>query len=144
MLDIDFFKKFNDNFGHQLGDQVLKLLGVILTDGIKGQDTAARYGGEEFVVILPKTLLIDAMGLANNIREKLESRAIVNKVTGKKLGAITMSIGVSQYVYGEPLAQLIHRADRALYAAKHAGRNQVLSEKDLEDKVRQSMTVSPP
>lgn len=134
MVDIDFFKKFNDRYGHQTGDQVLKLLGSILMDSVKDDDTAARYGGEEFIIILPKTLLNDAIELADNIRQTLAKKVIVNKTSGEKLGAITLSIGVSRYDFGEPLAELINRADRALYAAKHAGRNQVLSERDLDPK----------
>ncbi len=135
MLDIDFFKKFNDNYGHQTGDQVLKLLAHILTDSIKGQDTAARYGGEEFCVILPKTSLKSAIHLAENIRDRVARNQITNKATGEKLGAITLSIGASQYDFGEPLSQFILRADMALYEAKNRGRNQVLSEEVLTPKV---------
>jgi diguanylate cyclase len=132
MLDIDFFKKFNDNYGHQTGDQVLKLLAYTLKECIKGQDTAARYGGEEFCVILPHTSLKSAVNLADNIRQRVARKSIINKSSGEKLGGITLSIGVAQYEFGEPLTQLISRADTALYAAKNQGRNCVLSEKDVQ------------
>ena len=131
MLDIDFFKKFNNNHGHQTGNQVLKLLGHILKDCIKGQDTAARYGGEEFCVILPKTSLKSAAHLAENIRDRVARNQITNKATGEQLGAITLSIGAAQYDFGEPLTQLILRADMALYEAKNRGRNQVIIEDAL-------------
>ena len=128
MMDIDYFKKFNDNHGHQSGDQVLQLLAHILKDCIKGQDTAARYGGEEFCVILPHTTLKSAVHLAESIRERVARQQINNKATGEDLGAITLSIGVSKYDFGEPLSQVVARADTALYAAKNRGRNQVISE----------------
>jgi diguanylate cyclase len=127
MADIDFFKKFNDNHGHQIGDQVLKLLALTLTENIKGNDIAARYGGEEFAVILPSTGLKPAFGVAENIREKLSKKTILNKRTGKQLGSITLSIGVAQFEFGKPLARLISRADDALYSAKHQGRNMVVT-----------------
>jgi len=135
MLDIDFFKKFNDNYGHQTGDQVLKLLSLTLNECIKGQDTAARYGGEEFAVILPNTSLNPAIVLAENIRERVSRKSIINKSSGEQLGAITLSIGVAKYDFGEPLTELISRADTALYAAKNQGRNRVLSENDLASEV---------
>jgi diguanylate cyclase len=132
MLDIDHFKKFNDEHGHQVGDQVLVLLARTLMESIKGQDTAARYGGEEFAVILPKTGLVNAVALADQIRTRLANKKIVNRKTGKQLGTITLSIGVAKFVYGEPLTQLISRADGAMYVAKKSGRNQVRSEDDIQ------------
>jgi diguanylate cyclase len=135
MIDIDFFKKFNDNHGHQIGDQVLKLMAFTMNECIKGQDTAARYGGEEFCVILPHTDLKPATHLANVIRESVARKNIINKASGDKLGGITLSIGVAKYNFGEPLSELIKRADTALYAAKNQGRNRVLSESDIADKL---------
>jgi diguanylate cyclase len=132
MIDIDFFKKFNDTFGHQMGDQVLKLVARTLVDSVKGQDTAARYGGEEFSVIFPKTELKHALVAAENIRTNVASKQVTNKRTGQSLGQITLSIGVAEYQLGEPLSNFIHRADEALYLAKRSGRNRVLSETDLE------------
>lgn len=131
MIDIDFFKKFNDNYGHQLGDQVLKLVARTMMECIKGQDTAARYGGEEFSVILPSTALRDALVVADNIRRQVAGKKVVNRRTNQNLGQITLSIGVAQYTLGEPLTSFIQRADEALYLAKRAGRNRVLSQDDL-------------
>lgn len=128
--DIDHFKKFNDTFGHQTGDHVLRLVARGLKSNLKGRDLAARYGGEEFVVLLPQTKMQSAMIVANQIRESLSSKELVKKTTGENLGTITMSFGVSRYRYGEDLQSFISRADTCLYAAKHAGRNQVKCETD--------------
>lgn len=125
MLDIDHFKSFNDNFGHQVGDQVLRLVARTLKDSIKGKDFAARYGGEEFSIILPDTDLSGAIIVGNALRKAVASKDVINRSTGKVLGRITMSVGVAEFA-GETLAEeLIERADNALYTAKHNGRNQV-------------------
>ena len=131
MLDIDFFKKFNDAYGHLLGDQVLRLVARYLTDCIKGNDLAARYGGEEFTVILPRTRLEDAVHVAEQIRGHVAAKKVVNRRTGEVLGKITLSIGVAEYRANETPAELIHRADEALYLAKKNGRDRVCSETDL-------------
>lgn len=128
MLDIDHFKRFNDNYGHQLGDQVLKLVARTLTDTVKGRDLPARFGGEEFAVILPETALRNAVTLADKIRLAVASRRIVKKSTGEELGTITMSIGAAEYTFGESAQDWIQRADAALYEAKHRGRNQVVAD----------------
>lgn len=125
MVDIDYFKSFNDNFGHQVGDQVLRLVARTLTDGVKGRDVAARYGGEEFAIILPDTNLQAAVTVGNALRKAVATKDVVNRNTGDKLGRITMSVGCAEYTAGENLQDLIERADAALYTAKHNGRNQV-------------------
>lgn len=125
MVDIDFFKSFNDNYGHQVGDQVLKLVARTLKDGVKGRDLPARYGGEEFAVVLPETQLDGAVKLANALREAVAAKEIMNRATGTKLGRITMSIGAAQLSINEKTAELIERADAALYRSKQNGRNQV-------------------
>jgi len=130
MCDIDHFKTFNDTWGHQTGDQVLRLVANCLSENVKGRDTAARYGGEEFVVILPQTALTGAVNLANQIRAKVESKKLVKKSTGDILGTITISAGVTQYDANESTAEFLRRADVCLYAAKRAGRNRVISEAD--------------
>jgi diguanylate cyclase len=130
VLDIDHFKKFNDTYGHQLGDQVLRLVAKTFTECIKGRDTAARYGGEEFVVLLPHTNLANAIKLADHLRLTVAGKMIVNRQTGKSLGQITLSIGVAHYRSGEPVTKFIQRADKALYKAKGSGRNQVMAEED--------------
>ena len=129
--DIDHFKRFNDTYGHQTGDQVLKLVAGCMMANVKGRDTAARYGGEEFAVILPKTALRDAQTLANSIREMVQSRELVKRSTGEQLRRITMSIGAAEFRFGEPLNELVERADTCLYAAKDSGRNCVIAETSL-------------
>lgn len=125
ILDIDHFKQFNDTYGHQVGDQVLRLVSRTLTDGIKGRDTAARYGGEEFAILLPETGLKGGLIVAENLRKAVETKEIVNRATGENLGQITLSVGVAEFIRGEQIGDLIDRADAALYTAKHNGRNQV-------------------
>ena len=127
LMDIDHFKKFNDKFGHQLGDQVLKLVSRTLVDGVKGRDTAARYGGEEFGIILPDTDISGGIRVADNLRMAVVSREITNKNTGEKIAKITLSGGVAQYIPGENTEDLIERADMALYAAKKGGRNKIVT-----------------
>ena len=128
--DIDYFKKFNDTYGHQTGDQVLRLVAHSIKSNVKGRDVAARYGGEEFAVILPQTNLRDAVKVANYIRETIQAKELVKRSTGESLGTVTMSFGVARYIPGEPPSELIKRADACLYAAKRAGRNQVKAETD--------------
>ncbi len=125
MMDIDHFKSFNDNYGHQVGDQVLRLVARTLTDGVKGRDTASRYGGEEFAIILPETDLPGGMKVGEYLRKAVAGKEVINRNTGDKLGRITLSGGVAQYMANESLESLIERADAALYTAKHNGRNQV-------------------
>lgn len=131
MGDIDHFKMFNDQWGHQTGDQVLRLVANCLKENVKGRDTAARYGGEEFAVILPDTSLADGMIVAEQIRSKVESKRVVKKSTGESLGVITLSLGAASLRPGEGEADLIRRADACLYAAKRQGRNRVVGEGGL-------------
>ncbi len=135
LLDIDHFKRFNDTWGHQTGDQVLRLVAMTLKSNIKGKDMAARYGGEEFAAILPETDLEGAMIVADNIRKAVQAKELLKRSTNEKLGRITASFGVAAYRAGDTPSSLIERADRCLYAAKHAGRNRVLSETELDDKI---------
>lgn len=132
LLDIDQFKRFNDTWGHQTGDQVLRLVAMTLRSNLKGRDIAARYGGEEFAAILPETDLEGAVILADNIRKAIHSKELLKRSTNEKLGRITASFGVASYRDGDTPSSLIDRADRCLYAAKHAGRNRVVSENDLK------------
>lgn len=131
MVDVDHFKSFNDTYGHPLGDQILKLIGRSLVETIQPKDTAARYGGEEFALILPETDLEAAIVIADDIRLRVAGRRVTNRRTGETLGQVTLSAGVAQFVAGETITSLVHRADEALYLAKREGRNQVRSERDL-------------
>jgi diguanylate cyclase len=130
MCDIDHFKKFNDSWGHQTGDQVLRLVANSLSDNVKGRDTAARYGGEEFGVLLRGIALADALHVADQIRLAVQGRKLVKKSTGDVLGTITISIGVAQLAPGENGEAVIRRADACLYGAKQNGRNLVIGQDD--------------
>ena len=131
VFDIDHFKAFNDTYGHLTGDQVLRLVAQVLKANLRGRDMPARFGGEEFVAILPDTELDGAMTVAENIRRSVQSKELLKRSTNEKLGRITLSVGVAQCRGGEGAASLIERADRCLYAAKGAGRNRVICERDL-------------
>lgn len=130
LLDIDHFKKINDEHGHLIGDRVLTQLGKQLSARTRSCDKVSRYGGEEFAILLPNTELGQAAQVAEHIREsvgRLNMRRTDNNV---RLGAITASFGVAEYREGCTPSQLIARADAALYNAKLAGRNQVCEAKD--------------
>ncbi|WDR05679.1 GGDEF domain-containing protein [Devosia rhodophyticola] len=131
IVDIDHFKTFNDTFGHQTGDQVLRLVATTLKANIKGRDLAARYGGEEFMTILPTTDIAGAVIVAENIRKAIHAKELLKRSTNEKLGRITASFGVAQFMPSDTSASLIERADRCLYAAKNSGRNRVVSEQEL-------------
>ncbi|MFO0388689.1 MAG: GGDEF domain-containing protein [Alphaproteobacteria bacterium] len=124
MIDIDFFKKFNDKYGHLLGDEVLKTVARTLTEVLKGRDVVARFGGEEFVVILPETPIEGAMKVADMIRATIASKELKRKDTGETFGTITVSMGVAKFRHtSDTLPTLMKRADDALYQSKHKGRN---------------------
>jgi diguanylate cyclase len=125
MCDIDHFKKINDTYGHLFGDKVIRAVARVLTDNIKGRDIAARYGGEEFIVLLPATPLEGARSLAEKLRSTIETGRIKRGNT-EEMAKVTISLGVSRYLPGETSASFIERADKALYAAKQNGRNQVV------------------
>jgi len=127
LFDIDHFKGFNDDHGHQVGDQVLKIVARTLTTCIKGRDLAARYGGEEFALILPQTGLDGARTLGEQIRATVAGNHIRLKLSGRSLGALTLSVGCAEYVPGEPPSTFLRRADEALYEAKRQGRNRVVA-----------------
>jgi len=131
MLDVDLFKRFNDTHGHQMGDQVLKLVARTIMNCARSEDTVSRYGGEEFAVVLPRTALHDAVEVGERIRKTVANKRITNRRSGDELGRITLSTGVAQYVEGESLSDFVQRADRALYMAKRLGRNQVVSQNEL-------------
>ena len=132
LFDIDYFKSFNDNYGHLTGDQVLRLVAMTLKQNIKGQDITARYGGEEFAVLLPSTALRQALTVADHIRRAVMSKELKKKSTGEILGRVTISAGVAMLAQADDADTLIERADACLYAAKRNGRNRVICEADPE------------
>ena len=97
----------------------------MLKENVKGRDTAARYGGEEFIILLPDTPLRGAQALAENIRSSIERGRIKRSGSEEAVARVTLSLGVAHYHPGESITAFIERADRALYAAKHDGRNRV-------------------
>jgi diguanylate cyclase len=125
MLDIDHFKKINDTYGHAVGDRVIKMVGDILKQQIKGKDTVARYGGEEFCILLPETELTDAVKVAENIRQTIEKTRINRSSDNQEICRLTISIGVACYQPDRSILDWFERADSALYRSKNEGRNRV-------------------
>lgn len=125
MCDIDHFKKVNDTYGHLFGDRVIRAVAQVLKENVKGRDTAVRYGGEEFIVLLPDTPLDGARALGEKLRRTIEGGRIKKGGSEDVSARITISLGATRHIPGESAALFIERADRALYAAKNGGRNQV-------------------
>jgi diguanylate cyclase (GGDEF)-like protein len=123
VLDIDFFKKINDTYGHGLGDKVIIRVADALRAQCRRQDLFARYGGEEFVILMPNTYLNEAYTLAERIRQELEN--VVISIDQQQSVSFTVSIGIAEVDTETPdLQAAINRADKALYKAKNNGRNQ--------------------
>ena len=131
LIDIDHFKTFNDNFGHGVGDQVLRLMANVLRERVREGDLPARYGGEELIAVLPGAGLATCAAVAERIRRSVSERSIIRRSTGEVLPGITVSVGVGQFQPGESMADLVERCDRALYLAKRTGRNRVVTENEL-------------
>lgn len=127
MIDIDYFKHYNDTFGHQAGDRVLQLLAQLMKENTRSSDIVARYGGEEFVIITPELNKNEALKFASKLRQIVENFPFPNKekLPGKKL---TISLGIATYPEdGDQVDVLIRKADLALYQAKRQGRNQAVA-----------------
>jgi len=120
LLDVDHFKKFNDRYGHQTGDDVLRGVARVLELEVREVDLPTRYGGEEFGIVLPQTTLTEAQAAAERVRSAIETTQFQ---TGHGSLQVTVSVGLAIVAVADELAGLIARADEALYAAKHAGRN---------------------
>ena len=126
LLDVDHFKRFNDTFGHQAGDTVLRKVGRFLNRNIRGKDLACRYGGEEFIVIIPEATLDCTIQRASYLRSGIKSLRLEHD--GQPLGSITSSFGVACFPeHGQTLHAVIAAADAALYRAKASGRDRVIS-----------------
>jgi diguanylate cyclase len=128
MVDIDHFKRFNDVYGHRIGDQVLRVVGMKLKEIACPDDTPARYGGEEFALLTLGSTLDAAVARADALRNALASNVLRNKQTGDVYGQVTASMGVSCFRPTDTLESFVHRADAALYRAKREGRNRVVAE----------------
>ena len=124
MLDIDHFKAFNDQYGHPAGDAALRAVGAAIKDKLRPTDMAARYGGEEFVVLLPDTDRHTAREVAERLRAAV-SAVRITSLEGELLPKVTVSIGLTGLVPPCTQDELIQQADKAMYEAKHAGRNRV-------------------
>jgi diguanylate cyclase (GGDEF)-like protein/PAS domain S-box-containing protein len=125
ILDLDHFKKFNDTYGHDAGDTVLKTAGSFLTNNVRAEDIVCRFGGEEFVVILPTANVEAARARGERIRSKLRELAVLHQ--GQSLGRVTVSVGVSALpTHGTSGKELLAAADAALYSAKREGRDRVV------------------
>jgi diguanylate cyclase len=123
IADIDHFKRVNDTWGHQVGDQVIQLVASTLRAHLRDRDVPARYGGEEFAVLLPDTSLDDAASIGERLREAFAARPVVARQSKQVIGTITLSLGIATYAPGEALAAWVRRTDAALYRAKQSGRN---------------------
>ncbi|MEM7685520.1 MAG: GGDEF domain-containing protein [Pseudomonadota bacterium] len=130
IADIDHFKSINDTFGHPTGDAVLRFIGSLLSENLKGRDIPVRYGGEEFAIVLPRTPRDVAMKLADHLRQQLADKRLVVSDSGESLGRITASFGIAELLPGEDPSELISRADAKLYTAKRSGRNCVVSDSE--------------
>lgn len=126
MLDVDHFKRFNDTYGHQMGDRVIQAMGQLLQSLTEEPAIAARYGGEEFAVILPGYCQTKAQQLAGKIRDAVSRVTLKQKTSGQPIDRITASIGLAVRAQGESADSLISRCDLALYSAKQQGRNRVV------------------
>lgn len=126
MLDIDYFKNFNDIHGHYIGDKILAEFASVISEKIRATDIFARWGGEEFVMILPETILKNAKKFIEHLRQKVQECKFKNELQ------VTCSFGISQFSDGDSSETVMERADRALYKAKNNGRNRVEIEPKVE------------
>lgn len=122
MLDLDHFKNINDTYGHQAGDEVLKWVSAKMHKALRASDILCRYGGEEFLIMAPETDIEKSTFLAERIRLLIEEEPVNSKEAQIH---VTVSLGVAQYQPNETHEHMIFRADKALYQAKHNGRNRV-------------------
>ena len=132
MIDIDHFKKFNDTYGHQVGDQVLRLVAKVLLENVGDSDLAARYGGEELIAVLPGADLAACVKVAERVRLRVSEARLTRRTTGQAISSVTVSIGVAQFRLTESAETMIERCDRGLYQAKRSGRNRTVTENDIE------------
>ena len=123
LMDIDYFKNYNDTYGHLEGDKVLVKIGKTIRSCLRKMDSAYRYGGEEFTVILPETKAQDAQVVAQRIKDSIAAEQFVPE--GHDPVTITLSIGVTQFCPGEDISSFVQRCDQAMYTSKSKGRNSI-------------------
>jgi diguanylate cyclase (GGDEF)-like protein len=124
MMDLDHFKQFNDTFGHQAGDTLLRSLGDLLKRNTRGQDIACRYGGEEFAIVLSDSNLAGALQRAEILRQQVKQLSV--EYAGQLLGAVSVSMGIALFPdHGTSMGDVLRSADQALYSAKREGRDRV-------------------
>ncbi len=131
LCDIDHFKSFNDTWGHQTGDQVIRFVASTMTKFGLPDHLVARYGGEEFAIVMPRTSLEDAVRTVEQIRVAIEAKRLVRRSTNETIGAVTVSFGVALYDGSEAVNQIISRADACLYRSKETGRNRVTTQDQM-------------
>ncbi|MCJ2035042.1 GGDEF domain-containing protein [Methylobacterium sp. J-068] len=128
VIDVDSFKRFNDVYGHITGDQVLRLVAVVMREQIKSRAILARFGGEEFAMLLPATTRQAAHAIAEMVRTSVMGRELVKRSTGESLGKITISLGLAMARPGDTAVSLLERADQCMFKAKRDGRNRTVSD----------------
>jgi diguanylate cyclase len=124
VIDVDYFKEVNDNYGHIAGDKVLRAVADMLVKTVKGRDRVGRVGGEEFAILLPDTMLTGARSVAEDLRKRIARKGFILRESSETV-SITISIGIACYHKGESAEAFFQRCDQALYKAKQQGRNQV-------------------
>ena len=130
LCDIDHFKSFNDTWGHQTGDQVIRFVASTMSKFALPDHLVARYGGEEFAIIMPRTSVEEAVRTVEKIRVAIEAKRLVRRSTNETIGAVTVSFGVSKYEGDDSVNDLIARADACLYKSKENGRNRVTTDSE--------------
>lgn len=120
LIDVDHFKQVNDNYGHSIGDSVLRDVAAVLNDNIREADILGRWGGEEFLIVAPETDTDGALRFGEKLREAVERHRFIKDIR------ITISIGVATLMEGEWEDDMVRRADEAMYQAKESGRNRIV------------------